>query len=207
MTDSGGYDDGYSQCPCFWGREPGRFVQLWMHHVVSVSGLAVLDAGCGEGKNAAYLADKGASVLAIDISSLGLRNARRNWANNSVVWKHDDVRTMQFDSSRFDAVIMYGLVHCFRERYEVSSTIEKLQLATKPGGYHILCCFNDRQQSDFSLAHPGFGPCLLPHQFYVDQYHGWEVEFSSDEDLHEIHPHNNVPHTHSMTRILVRKTV
>ena len=53
----GGYDDGYRNCPCFWGTEPGSLRKSCCAiHVVSVSRASpMLDAGCGEGKNAAFL--------------------------------------------------------------------------------------------------------------------------------------------------------
>ncbi len=47
---SGGYDDGYRECPCFWGDEPGSLVRVLCDHIGPVRGFAVLDAGCGEGK-------------------------------------------------------------------------------------------------------------------------------------------------------------
>ena len=56
----GGYDSGYRACPCFWGSDPGSLVSRLATIVPSFTGLQVLDAGCGEGKNAIFLAGKGA---------------------------------------------------------------------------------------------------------------------------------------------------
>jgi hypothetical protein len=36
-------------------------------------------------------------------------------------------------------------------------------------------------------------------------YRGWTLLHQSDEDLHETHPHNSIPHVHSMTRLIARK--
>ena len=65
---NGGYDAGYIACPCFWGRSPGSLVRLLDKYIVDFSGMEVLDAGCGEGKNAAFLSQRGARVRAIDVS-------------------------------------------------------------------------------------------------------------------------------------------
>ena len=78
-----------------------------------------------------------------------------------------------------------------------------LQAATAPGGYNVVCVFNDRQQD--LTAHPGFTPTLLRHTDYLGLYSSWELVYASDEDLHEIHPHNGVPHMHSLTRLIARK--
>jgi tellurite methyltransferase len=59
MTDSrslGGYDDGYRACACFWGQRPGSLVPRLLEHIPDPAGVTVLDAACGEGKNAIYLA-------------------------------------------------------------------------------------------------------------------------------------------------------
>src|SRR5690242_16399740 len=65
----GPYDDRYARCPCFWGREPGSLIRRLEAHIPSFAGLTVLDAGCGEGKNAAYLSERGAVVHAVDCSA------------------------------------------------------------------------------------------------------------------------------------------
>jgi hypothetical protein len=67
----------------------------------------------------------------------------------------------------------------------------------------VICAFNDRFQ-DLS-AHPGFSPTTLNHNIYLDIFSDLETIQAHDRDLHEIHPHNGILHTHSMTRILARK--
>src|SRR6202042_3192508 len=78
----GGYDAAYRQCPCFWGTEPGRMVQLLARSTV-LAGAHVLDLGCGEGKNAVFLASLGCIVEAWDISAAALSNAKAAWPDAS----------------------------------------------------------------------------------------------------------------------------
>jgi hypothetical protein len=120
-----------------------------------------------------------------------------------VEWRQADIRTMPLTPGRFCAVLAYGLLHCLADAAEVAATVRRLQVATAPGGYHVLCAFNDRQQD--LAGHPGFSPTLLRHSAYLGLYLGWEVVYASDEDLHETHPHNGVPHAHSLTRVLARR--
>jgi tellurite methyltransferase len=201
---NGGYDDGYRACPCFWGIEPGTFVRLLGDHISSLVGLAVLDAGCGEGKNAAFLAAAGAVVDALDVSAVAIENGRRCWANcPGIKWGLGDVLQVEILRDHYDVVVAYGLLHCMPSRAKVIEAIARLQRATRVGGYNIVCAFNDRHQE--LHAHPGFSPCLLPHSDYVAAYAHWQILKQSDSDLTESHPHNKVEHTHSMTRILARK--
>ena len=202
---NGGYDDGYIHCPCFWGKVPGSLVRTLFYFRTSVRGLRVLDVGCGEGKNSVYLAEKGAKVDAVDVSIHAIRNARKNWGEvPGVRWLVRDIRDIQLDPV-YDIVIAYGLFHCIPDRNEVLQVISKLQHASVVGGYHVLCMFNDRDQ-DLHNAHPRFDPCLLAHETYISLYSSWRVLVQSDQDLTEQHPHNRIVHSHSLTRILARKT-
>jgi SAM-dependent methyltransferase len=202
---NGGYDDGYRECQCFWGLEPGSYVKLLCNQLPSAVGLKVLDAGCGEGKNAAFLADRGATVEAIDVSDQALQNGRRFWNGQSgIQWRCADIRHISLPSGSYDIVVAYGLLHCLPSIGELRKVLARLQDATRTLGYNVICAFNDRHQE--LHAHPGFSPSLLSHPEYLGYYStGWEVIAESDLDLVEKHPHNKIEHRHSMTRILARK--
>ena len=201
---TGGYDEGYQACPCFWGKEPGSLVKQLAGVMNTFADKLVLDVGCGEGKNAAFLADNGARVTAIDISAMALKNAGREWGNHKqITWKVGDVRELSFHDSMYDVVIAYGVLHCLQSSTQIESVLRKLQKATKSGGYVIVCCFNNRSQD--LTAHPELKPCLLDHKFFVSFFLDWKILTLTDSDLTEIHPNNNIRHTHSMTRILAKK--
>lgn len=199
----GGYESGYAACPCFWGPSPGSYVLKLLELQPSVTGLRVLDAGCGQGKNAALLAEMGADVIAVDLSARAIDTAKANYSAARVNWLCADIIDQVWPMSYFDIVIAYGLFHCLQSVSEITALHERLSMSTKEGGYHVICSFNDRYQ-DLS-AHPGFNPCLTSHEFYRGLYGAWDVCKISDEDLSEAHPHNLVPHTHSLTRLLARK--
>ena len=170
---------------------------------VGVKGLRILDAGCGEGKNAVYLAQRGAHVIAIDVSSQAISNALSHWPSHpNITWSQDDITQLDLGAERFDIVIAYGLLHCMANTDVVFTTIRKIQNATVAKGYNILVALNDRFQ-DLS-GHPGFAPCLVAHSHYIRAYDPWELLHASDSNLTEIHPHNRIPHTHSITRLLAR---
>jgi tellurite methyltransferase len=199
----GGYEAGYAACPCFWGTAPGRYVLRLLQLVPEVSGLRVLDAGCGEGKNAALLAKMGAEVTAVDLSERALETARSLYSGVPIRWMAADVMEQSWPSQYFDVVIAYGLFHCMASPSEITYLHNRLGMATRVGGYHVVCAFNDRSQ-DLS-GHPNFNPCLTAHHFYQGLYRDWEIVAESDEDLYETHPHNRIPHMHSLTRLLARR--
>jgi tellurite methyltransferase len=201
---NGGYEDGYRACPCFWGNEPGSLVRALCPHVTDFNGLRVLDVGCGEGKNAAFLASRGAKIDAVDISLRAIQNGMRHWPKDiRIRWAVGDVRSLELPQDKYDIVIAYGFLHCLSSTAEIRTVLARLQSATRHSGFHVVCAFNSRKQE--LQAHPGFAPSLLSHGDYLKAYSSWQVALVSDSDLTERHPHNMVEHTHSLTRILVRK--
>lgn len=199
-----GYDAGYAACECFWGETPGSLIRILEKEVSDFRGLRVLDAGCGEGKNAVHLAQRGALVDAFDISALAVDNGIRIFGTPPRLrWRVVDIRAEPLAEDFYSVVIAYGLLHCLPSESQVQAVARKLQAATAPDGYMIICAFNDRITD--LRAHPGFRPTFLPHRTYRELFAGWRLAFISDEDLWETHPHNGVAHVHSMTRIVAHK--
>lgn len=205
ISENGGYDDGYAQSRCFWGNHPGRLIRELETYLPTFTDLRVLDAGCGEGKNAVWVAKKGASVLAVDVSKLALSNALSQHVQDlDIAFYEGDFVAFDFGKEEFDVCIAYGLLHCLSDESRIVAACEKLQKLTKPGGYIIVCTLNDRRPIDLN-AHPLLNPCLLPHSFYIRQFHGVQILYNTDEDLTERHPNNNVQHTHAISRFVFRR--
>ena len=205
MSSLGGYDDGYDASPCFWGREPSSLVRRLIDASRDVSRWSILDAGCGEGKNAIFLSRLGAKVRAIDVSAAAIRNARRAWEDEAkVTWEVADIRSVAHPPQGYDLVIAYGMLHCLPNEAAIQDAIRTLQRVTRPGGYDIICAFNNRSQD--LAAHPSLHPTLLSHDQYLAAYSSWRIIEESDRDLSETHPTNDIPHTHSMTRLIARRS-
>jgi tellurite methyltransferase len=200
---NGGYDDGYAQCGCFWGIKPGALVRMFLTQHPSLLGACVLDLGCGEGKNAYALAEAGADVIAVDCSAAALANGKEKLAHSRITWVQSTAHEFLQDPHEFDVVVMYGLLHCLASAVEIRSVVQTSLEQTRRGGHHIVVTFNDGPHD--LTAHPGFKPTLLPHESFVRLYDGQEVVLESKDRIEEVHPHNNIPHSHSLTRLIARR--
>jgi 2-polyprenyl-3-methyl-5-hydroxy-6-metoxy-1,4-benzoquinol methylase len=201
---SGGYDDGYSRCACFWGKTAGSLVRSFISSRRNLKGYNVLDLGAGEGKNSYACARAGAWVVAVDCSAVALKNGQRAFPHDRIRWIKADAEEALQNSQPVDVVIMYGLLHCLRSQQSISSLIELALSRTKAGGHHIVAAFNDGPHD--LAAHPELTPTLVSHDFYLSQYGEHEILSATNEMLRETHPHNCIPHFHSMTRLLARKS-
>jgi tellurite methyltransferase len=196
----GGSDDAYTTSSCVWGSRPGSFISEFSDQV-AVAGLQVLDAGCGEGRNAAFLAQHGAVVRAIDVSSLALANASRQWPDlDDIRWELADIRDIDGPSGYYDLVVADGLLHWLADYQDVQQVVGRLQALTRPGGLNVVCAFNDRRQE---LARHNAPPrCILSHSQYTDLYRGWTVRVCKDVTSVSSHPGTPGEHAHSVTKLL-----
>ena len=131
----------------------------------------VLDAGCGTGEHALFLAARGHRVTGIDFVEAAIRRARLKAAERgeSVEFLVKNATALGDWGRRFASVIDFGLFHVLsdddRQRY-----VEGLTRVVEPGGRLFLMCFSDEE--------PGTeGPRRVSRQELYDAFaDGWEVE-------------------------------
>ncbi|HUZ88945.1 MAG TPA: class I SAM-dependent methyltransferase, partial [Candidatus Acidoferrales bacterium] len=92
-----------------------------------------LDLGCGEGRNAIWLAELGWQVTGVDFSEMGLDKARRLAADRGVEvnWVRADLLEYQPDRGAFDLVIVMYLQLLADQ---VSVVMKRASAALAPGG-------------------------------------------------------------------------
>ena len=121
----------------------------------------VIDVGCGHGRHALALAERGAEVIGLDFAVALLRRARQLAAElrTDVRWVRGDMRCLPFRSGCADAAIMMDAFGFFdteeehdevlREAARVLTTGGRLMLKVVNGG-PILDAFRetDREERD-----------------------------------------------------------
>jgi len=97
--------------------------------------------GCGEGRNAIYMAKQGISVTALDISPVAIENAKgiANATGVSVDFRCQDILKDKI-CGQYDFIYDSGLLHHLSPHRRLTY-IELLQAILKPGGYFGLTCF------------------------------------------------------------------
>ena len=126
------YDELYRSAPAVWSGRPNR--QL----VVEAGGLppgTALDAGCGEGADALWLAERGWQVTAVDFSAVALERgaarAREEGLDDRVEWVQADLSTWTPGEGRFGLVTAHYLHSRGPER---TALLRRLAAAVAPGG-------------------------------------------------------------------------
>ena len=138
------WDDSYREA------EPAPWDIGWPQP--AISGLAsgeklagsVLDAGCGTGENALYIAGLGHSVLGIDASPTAVEIARRKARERGITAEFAiaDALHLVGMNRTFQTVIDCGLFHTF-DADERRQYLASLATVTEPGGILFILCFSD----------------------------------------------------------------
>lgn len=110
------YERWYASEDYYWGTEPAAFCDELIALRPHPGAVSVLDIGCGEGKDAVYMAQKGYRVSAFDITENGIRKTRRLAAERGVAidaWV-DDINTFETERT-FDIVYSTGTLQYLSE--------------------------------------------------------------------------------------------
>ena len=144
------WDASYHDGPAPW--DTGR-PQPAIVRVASEGGFAgaVLDAGCGTGETALYLASLGLPVLGFDVAETALAAARAKAGERGIEAEFATADALHLEElgRTFETVLDCGLFHTF-DAAERPGYVASLASVTEHGGTLYVLCFSD--------GGPGTGP-------------------------------------------------
>jgi len=181
------------------------FAQPALCEVVNRLHGRLLDAGCGTGENAIYMAERGCDVVGLDFTDAAITAAKHKAASRNVPgirWEVADARELTERDWQFDSIVDCGLYHCFdpqpRQQY-----LAGLRHVAAEGCLLMLLCFSDREPE-------GKGPRRVSREeLDRDFSDGWTIEavdavvFAVRDDLPEGYFSPGGPHA---WRLLARRT-
>ena len=186
---------------------PNRICYDIMKILPPIKPYRVLDIGCGEGKDAVFLAKCGYAVTAFDISEQGIEKAKRLAEHNKV-----GVRFFKADISDYDPDMEYDIIFCsgmlhFIPRPGRKELCERLKAHTAENGINALNVFVRKpfitrswdNPEDEKLRHPWYSGELFGY------YHEWLFHICREEvfDCNS----GGVPHKHCMDTLIGQKTM
>ena len=133
---------------------------------------SVLDAGCGMGRVAIELANRGIAVEGLDLDADLLAYAARNAPH--LRWHHADLATMNL-SRRYGMVAMPGNVMIFCRDSDRAHVVRRAVAHLEPGG--LLVAGFGLEQRDGALTLTEFDElCAAAGLALVDRFATWERE-------------------------------
>ena len=132
---------------------------------------SVLDAGCGTGEHALYLASKGHEAWGIDFVPVAIERAKAKAKERGLGVHFRQANALELEKlgRQFDTVMDSGLFHTFNDDDRLTY-VAGLAAVLRPGGRFHMMCFSDRE--------PGAeGPRRVTQQEIQNAFrHGWSVQ-------------------------------
>ena len=180
----------------------GPTVDVAEHWALFPAGGRVLDVGCGEGRNAIFLAEKGFIVDAFDISEAGVDKAKRIADSNGVNVNFMCRDLAQFIFERdYNVILSHGVLHLC-EKSDRDKFIENAKLHTVPGGYNAIGIFTNRLPASPDIA--PFTKSLFDVGELPARYADWEIADHYEDIIEDSHP-GGIRHRHAYERVIARK--
>jgi SAM-dependent methyltransferase len=138
-------DDGYWEAMYPFMFSPLSFTQArdQLEQVMTLSGVRAglaLDLGCGPGRYAVPLAERGFTVTGVDRTQLYLDRARdyAQSRNATVEWVRDDIRSFMRNSTFDLAISMFTSFGYFETAAENERVLANIYASLKSGGVFIV---------------------------------------------------------------------
>jgi tellurite methyltransferase len=117
------------------------------------SGMVVLDAGCGYGRNLVYLLREGCEIFALDADADGVAHVRALSASLETGLPAENfqvgsIERMPFPNGFADVVICNSVLHFARDERHFRAMLAELWRVVKPGGM-LFCRLGSRIGMDF----------------------------------------------------------
>ena len=135
------YEEKYMADDFYWGIAPNSMCYEIMRHKPPTKPVKVLDIGCGEGKDAIFLARNGYLVSAFDAAESGLDKGRALAEKLGVYvdFFKADIRDYRL-SENYDVVFSSGVFHYLKQEMR-KEFIDNMKEHTNTAGIHAINVF------------------------------------------------------------------
>ncbi len=182
---------------------------------------SVLDIGCGDGRDAVFLARKGFKVTAIDTRQKAIDAAKELAKNNGVTVNFllKDVREYVFPKNHYQAIIALNSLFFLRKK-DFYAAINNIKKSLASGGIAIISSFtiNDSMFDKIRAENEKVGKgefksgdeqhfwYFLEHNELSRFFDDFEILFHKETLTQDIgHPGWPEPHNHAVARIVIKK--
>ncbi len=198
------YDKIYSQTENETTFNKGRPESVVAEIVKHKTSGKALELGAGEGRNSLFLAEKGFTVTAKDLSQVGIDKIKKLAAERGLNIQAEvaDIRTLGSEDN-FDVYVCTYVLHHLK-RDEALSLIKQMQEHTNAGGLNALTTFTEN--GDFYRVDSEAGDFYPAPDELKSLYDGWEILDYEEVENQALQKKEDGTHMMNVTaKILARK--
>lgn len=198
------YENRYNTDNYYWGIQPNPLCYEIMRWKPPTSPLKVLDVGCGEGKDAVFLARNGYVVSAFDITEKGIEKGKilAERCGTYVNFFRADIMDFRIEE-KYDIIFSSGVFHFIAPDLR-QGLMENLKDHTKDNGINVLNVF---VKKPFIAAPPDEVDgenrfCWKSGELFT-HYHDWKFH-KMEEVIFDCNS-GGTPHQHCMDIMIAEK--
>ena len=205
LTPATEYEKRYQGDAYYWGINPNRLCYDIMQLKPPTQPYRVLDIGCGESKDAVFLARNGYQVTAFDIAANGVEKAQALAQLHAATVDVFRADMLDFEpEGMYDIVFASGALH-YLPPEKRAVVIDRLKAHTAPKGLHVMNVF---VRKPFIAPPPDAETAESLHTPWVSGelytlYHDWLLK-RTDELIFPCQS-GGLPHRHCMNVMIAEK--
>lgn len=165
------WNERYASKELLWSTGPN---ELFAREIQNLKPGTALDVGCGEGRNALWLAEQGWQVTAIDFSDTAIDKARQIAKKRGVTvnWIIEDVATYPLTTGAYDLV---AILYLHTSRTERERWLPNVVRAIRAGGTFVYIG-HDLSNIENGVGGPQNPELLPPVTEITDAMPGFQIE-------------------------------
>lgn len=169
-----------------------------------------LDAGCGEGADAIWLAERGWQVTAVDISTVALERGRKQAGDldiaiaRQITWRQDDLTEWEPPAASFDLVSTHFMQLPSAQRAEV---YQRLADSVAPGGVLLIVGHHPSDLETTAERRPDPDPLFTARELVEELGDGWTILTQETRPRAELDPTGESTTVHDAVLVARRNNV
>lgn len=190
---SNSWDERYNTEDYVYGTAPNDFLQEHAADLLAAYDPAhVLCVADGEGRNSVFLAELGAQVCAMDISSVGLSKAEKLAEQRGVSLQTEvvDLTQAELPKAHYDGIVA---IFCHLPGQGRAHLYEQIAASLKPGGFFLLEGYTVNQLGR-GTGGPDNADLMISKSELERVFKGYDIQVSQEleREVHEGDRHNGL---------------
>lgn len=204
MKKNNPYDLKYGGKEYYWGKNHSKICDRVIEMMKPGPNFhpKLLDIGCGEGRNAIYLAKNGFDVTAMDVSLPGLKKTEKYAQEEGLKIKTIQADILTYEIKEvYDVLFSTGTLHYLPPEIR-EQRFQALKEATSPEGINA---FSILVKKPFIPKAPDGEKDAYSYKSgeLMGYYWDWEILYSEEEIFDCMS--SGIPHKHAINRVIARK--
>lgn len=189
-----------------WGSKPNELLQRIYNQVNA--GSEFLDLGCGQGKDALFMLQKGFKITAVDNSPEGIKKIKEsiqinNFPPSNIDLFCEDIKNFDVKQEKYTIINAWNSLQ-FLSKQNALQLIDKIKKTIKGNGYVIISSFTTHDPLAKKIHNRN--RCFFKSHELRNLFSDFNIVFYEEGTIADKgHSGSPEPHTHDIVKMIAQK--